>query len=63
MSKLLSLIFITVIAVIFNACGEENETSSIESEPKEVQINRQAVTFPELPTTNTPMSTVDIETH
>jgi len=65
MNKISNLTFIVIIAIFFNACGEENEVNSIELEPKTeaVQINRQAVTFPELPTTNSPMSTVDIETH
>ena len=56
---------ILVYALILNGCGEEENIQNQvdkKSEIKKIEINRQAVTFPELPTV-TPDSTVDIETH
>ena len=65
MNKYLKIGLFLTTASIFIACGGEDESfeSEVKAEVKKVEVNKKAITFPELPTGNDPTSTINIETH
>lgn len=58
MNKFVYIISLLTIAIMLNACGggDENFDEKVIVEP--APLNKQAITFPELPSTNTAMPDV-----
>ena len=61
MNKYLNIIIILLITILFSACGGENEKSYTETEitVEQKPINRQAITFPVLPSNNIETSALE----
>ena len=63
MNKYLNIFIIFIIAILFSACGDENEKSytetKIEVKVEKVPMNKEAITFPILPSKNIDVSTLE----
>ena len=60
MSKFLHICLGLIVAVVFSACGEEDVDLSSEpqTQSQPAPVNKQAITFPELPSMNAPIPNV-----